>query len=259
MRFIALGTCLLLMALSLLGESQTFTQGDQAPLLELPIFPARIKKSDLPLTRALEEVGIRVRGGYVLFGVEVHGRAGKQPNVSLELEPGSTLGSALRQIFRQLPNYEYRVVSPHLINVQPVGAEKNAQDILNIRVEDFDVVGEQPSSLLSAPQFFIAQLRQRLAPPNVGPPHPGGTAGPIMRGSGPGVTLHLRNVTIRELLNAVSEGTESFPAQYSPLGWFYSFEPDPASPAGGKHSWMWLISVPHNWKEEAEKGKNPSQ
>jgi hypothetical protein len=69
----------------------------------------------------------------------------------------------------------------------------------------------------------------------------------------PRVTLHLRKATIREILNAVAQATEQFPPQYFPLGWVYSFQPDPTSPIGGLHSWKPLYSVPPNWKEQGNK------
>lgn len=238
------------------GHAQTVTKAGQADLLQLPLFPVHLVRKDIPVTRGLEEVGIEVRNGYVVFGVELHLKGGKEPLVSLDLPPGSKLGDALRQILRQLPEYGYEVVGQHVVNVYAAKMKNDPRSVLNLRVERFDITNEQPSSVLSQPQLFIPELRQRLTPAMSGSPRPTGTAGVIVRGTEPPVSLHLRNVTLRQILSAISEATEGSPSNYSPLGWVYSFEPNPALPAGGKHSWMWLISVPHNWKEEAEKGRH---
>ncbi|MFQ5664111.1 MAG: hypothetical protein ACE5HL_09780 [Terriglobia bacterium] len=224
--------------------------------MNLPIFPVRLVRENIALTEALAEVGVRVREGYVLFGIEVHLKEGKEPTVRLELEPGSTLGDALRQIFRQLPNYRFEIAGERLINIYPVGAKEDPDDILNVHVARFDVVDEQPSSLLSRPKDFIPELKDRLTPERTGPPRPSGYFGVVPTGTGPTVTVHLRNVTVRQILNAVTEAMEEFPPDYMPVGWVYSFEGDPASPIGGEHSWMFHWSVPSSWKEEAAKSRN---
>ena len=42
--------------------------------------------------------------------------------------------------------------------------------------------------------------------------------GSVIAPSGVPVTLHLQNVTVREILNAVSEATGGSPANLAPLG-----------------------------------------
>lgn len=245
---------------AILGAAvQNRARAGEPALFQLPLFPVHIAERNISLSKALEHVGVHVRSGYVLFGIEVQLEDEKKPLVSLDLPPGSKLGDALQQILRQLPNYQFEVVSPHLINIYPAGAKTDPQDPLNIRVDRFEITDEQASDVLAAPQLFIAQLQQRLTPPRVGAPQPSGSAGPRMRSSGPTVTVRLRNVTVREILNAITEATEQFPPQYAPVGWVYSFKRDPALPSGGKHSWAFLFSVPHNWKEEAEKAKHSLQ
>jgi hypothetical protein len=65
----------------------------------------------------------------------------------------------------------------------------------------------------------------------------------------PGVTLQLRNVTVREILNAVAEATEKFPHSFYPLGWAYLFEPSSSPVSKDQHSWRALSSAPRNWKD----------
>ncbi len=235
--------------------AQPFTGTDQPGPLALPIFPTPIVRKRIPLTKALSEVGVEIRHGYVSFGIEARLKDGEEPSVDLSIQPGSTVGDALHQILRQLPEYRFEVVSDHLIGIYPAGAKEDPNDLLNLHVSRFDVVSEDPGALLSRPQDFIPELKGRLTPRRAGGPQPGGTGGDELRGVGPGITLHLRNVTVRDILNAVSEATEKFPPNLSPVGWVYSFQPDPNLPAGGVHSWMFHWSAPSNWKEEAEKGQ----
>ncbi|HEV8383908.1 MAG TPA: hypothetical protein VGQ11_03475, partial [Candidatus Acidoferrales bacterium] len=197
-------------------------------LFQLPLFPVHIAQKNISLSKALEEIGVRVRNGYVLFGIEVHREDGKEPSVNLDLPPGSTLGDALQQVFRQLPNYSYELVSPHLINIYPAGTKTDPQDPLNIRVQRFEITNKQASDVLAAPHLFIAELQQRLTPPRAGAPQPSGSVGPRMRSTGPPVSLRLRGRTVRQILNAITEATEQFPPQYTPVGWVYSFQRDPA-------------------------------
>ena len=232
----------------------------EAGLLNLPIFPAPVVRHGIPLTKALGDVGVYVRNGYVLFGVELRLKNGQEPTVNIDLKPGSTLGDALRQIFKQVRGYTLEIASEHVINVYPTGAKLDPEDVLNLRIGRFDAVDLQPASILSRPQDFIPELKARLTPKQTGPPQPGGSIGPGLGvgGGGPTITLHMRESTVRQILNAVSEAMEQFPPNYQPTGWIYSFRPDSSSPIGGIHTWQFHWSVPHNWKEEAEKGKNPS-
>lgn len=224
---------------------------DQPPLLNLPLFPVPVSFTKIPITKALAEVGIRLRNGYVLFGIEVYLENGSEPMVDVKLKPPASLGEALRQIFRQIPEYKFEVISDHLINVYPSLAKQDPFNVLNTRVQRFEVVDEQADGILYSPGDFIPELNERLIPKR-GPPQPSGYSGPGLRSIGPGVTLHLENVTVRQVLNAVSEATTEFPANYSPLGWVYLFEPDPTSPVGGKHSWTVHWSAPSTWKEKSE-------
>ena len=96
------------------------------------------------------------------------------------------------------------------------------------------------------PELFVPGLRARL--------HPGelGYAASILSGGPRNLTLHLQNVTLREILNAASQATESFPADLSPSGWVYTFQPKPGLPAGGMHSWNTLLTAPRDWKVPAK-------
>jgi hypothetical protein len=223
---------------------------DEPDPLGLPLFPVPIVRQNVPLTQALSDVGAHVRNGYAQFGIELRLKDDREPQVNVDLKPGSTLGDALRQIFQQVPGYTFDVVSEHLIDIYPVGANKDASDLLNLRVPFFDAVDAQLGDILTRPQEFIPELKARLVRRRPG--EPGGVLGGPLSSVGPTFTLHLRRVTVRQILNAVSQATEKFPAERSPLGWICSFKADPTLPAGGVYTWDVHWSVPHDWKTQAQ-------
>lgn len=218
-------------------------------VLNLPLLPVQIARDHVTLTQALGAFGVYVQGGYTLFGIELRAKDGKEPLVSLNLTPGSRLGDALRQIMAQMPGYEYEVVSQHMINIFPLGARKDQEDVLNIAVPQFDVTGADAVQILTSPMDFIPELAAWLWSRNPGEsPKPTGYGGEVMRSTNPPVTLHLKNTTVRQILNAVSEATEQFPPDHQPLGWSYLYQPDQVLKTGGKHLWMFLFTAPKNWK-----------
>lgn len=218
---------------------------DKSPL-DLSLFPAPIMRNNLALSQALGTIGAYVQGGYVLFGVELHTKDGNEPLVSVNLPPGRHLRDGLRQIMVQIPGYEYKLVSEHMINIYPSGGERDSKDLLNTLVPQFDAISVDPIQILISPSEYIPELEARLHPRTSAQPY--GYGGVRTRSNLPAVTLHLKNTTVREILNAASEAMEEFPPQYQPVGWAYLFQPDPSLPAGGKHLWMFIFSAPKNWK-----------
>jgi hypothetical protein len=215
-------------------------------LLELRLFPVPLVLQNVTVTKALGEIGAVVQHGYALFGAELRLNNGQEPTVNIDLPAGSTLGDALRQILKRLPGYDYEIVSAHLINIYPKGAKQDPGDLLNMRVAQFDVADTTPGEVISAPALFVPALRQLLYP---GSGFLGGLSG------GPrNLNLHLQNVTVREILNAASQATESFPSDLAPLGWLYTFHPKAGLPGGGVHSWQPLMTAPRDWKVPAKQG-----
>jgi hypothetical protein len=227
-------------------------------VLSLPLVPADIVHNHAPLTRALGELGASIQHGFVLFGVELRSKDGQEPNVTLDLPPSSRLDDGLRQIMGQIPEYEYQIVSKHMINIYPVGAKNNPQDVLNITVLEFHEIGIDPAQILTSPGDFIPELADRLRSRTsaAGIPQPGGYGGVRMRAANvPTVTLNLKNATVRQILNAASEAMEQYPPDHEPVGWTYLFEPEPGLPGGGKHSWSFLFSASRNWKQDPAGGR----
>ena len=212
------------------------TDAGQAPLnLRMRYSVAR---EGMPLTKALAEVGDRQLRNRVLFGIEVHLEDKREPVVDFRFDASSTLGDVLHQIVRQLPGYEFEVVSDRMVNIHPRGSKGNPDSLLNTRVDRFEVVEEPPGNIITRPKEFIPELAERLTPKRFAS-GPAGTAGSGIRGVGPPmITLHLQDVTVREILNEVSAATQRVTLpEYRPMGWVYSFQPDPTSDLGGVHSW----------------------
>lgn len=232
----------------------------QQRILTLPLFPAPLVRQHVPLTKALSDVGVQLREGYVLFGVEVYLPDGQEPTVNLDLLPGSTLGTALDQIVGQLPNYRFVVRSDHLINFYWTGANNDPKYLLNLRVGRFDVSGQDAASILFHPELFIPDLNQALIGQTNVIPKPGGYIGigPLFSSGGPKVSVHLRDVTVREILNAVSlTALANTPANQGPVGWICLF--DPHAEARGQKAYSWHVhwSVPLGWKPEKPESYQP--
>jgi len=182
----------------------------------------------------LSDVGIVVKQGYVLFGIEVHPKDGREPTVSLEFKPGMTLGEALNQIFQQIPDYRFEVCGAAPGERVSEGGKVDPNDVLNLRVARLDISNQEAAGILFRPYDFIPELKDRLSPPKTGRPRPTFYMPPGLSGGGPKISLHLHNVTVRQVLNAVSEAfaANTSPSE-TPTGWVYSFQPDPGLPAGG--------------------------
>ena len=229
----------------------TFAAEKDEPL-NLPLVPAA-RKGGLLLTSALSDVGSRIKGGYVVFGVELNLKKGKEPIVALPRPDAADLGTALRDILRQLPNYEMRVVSKHFIEISPRGARTDPTNLLNLAVANFDVTNISAGTVLSNPKRFVPELEDRL-----NPKPPGGVQGPQPGGGafslGARITLHLQGVSVREILNRVSEETERLSSNEHPLGWVYKLNSD-STPGIPMHSWQVLSGSPSDWHEYRDKGK----
>ena len=127
-------------------------------VLRLALFPAEIVHNHITLTQALGTVGAYVQNGYVLFGLELRAKDGQEPIVNLSLPRDSHFEDGLRQIMTQIPGYEYEVVSPHMINIFPIGAKKDSGDLLNTPVPQFDAISVDPGQILTNPSEYFPEL-----------------------------------------------------------------------------------------------------
>ncbi len=252
-----------LVVLGLLAGGLVFPLGIGHPRsvspLDLPLLPTEPRES-VPLQEALSTLGHSPREGFVLFGLEEQLTDGKEPTVNVNIRPDTTMGAALGEILAQLPPYEMEVVSDHLIDLHPKGAKEDPNNILNVQVQSFDAVSKHAYGILEAPQDFIPELKQALRPK----PEPGKQLIELYFGGyhgGPLITLHLKDVTIRDILNAASVATEpSFEDHKpeAPRGWVCVFNPSP--PRGNsKYSFRTLFAMPSYWHYGVRDTQEPSK
>lgn len=233
------------------------TRGKTASPLNLRIAGPLIQKK-ATLTQVLAEVGWHCHGGYILFGAEVHLTRGKEPLVDVDAQAGATVGTALGQIMRQLSGYRLQVVSQHLVNIYPAGAKSDPKDALNVRIDHFDIVDRPPDVLMNLPPLFMPALANRLAQRKSGPSLAYQFPSQWVESVGPKVTLHLRNMTVRDILNRISEASADLYPKYLPLGWVASLSPDPALATGWAYSFRAFPTVRSTWKRQKTKAKNRS-
>ena len=210
------------------------------------------------LRDALGRMGGCVSSGYVLFGLEEVQKEGKEPAVVLKVRQGMTLGAALKQILRQIPPYEIEVVSDHLIDLFPRGAKTDPDNLMNLRIPSFDCESVGLDTVLGAPRDVIPQLSRALTPK----PEPGRRAITLyVQGFNPSatpITLHLKNVTVRDILNSATLASDlSFPRSEA-LGWVYAFDPSRPLSSGSRYRWATLYSLPNGWRYKMRKAEAPS-
>jgi len=230
---------LLAISLMLTPAGGTPAGNEEGTPLRLPLIPPAEQVHGLPLTKVLSKVGSRVKGGYVLFGVEVALRGGKEPTISLSDKGGADLGTALREILSQIPDYEMHVISAHLIEILPRRARTDPKDLLNLRIATFSVTNTPAASILAHPARFIPELQARLKPRAALGTRPVQVySGPFAL-SGSEVTLHLQNVSVRQILDAVSEATGSLGTGQQRFGWACKLRSDDTKGVP-KHTWQAL-------------------
>jgi len=222
------------------------TQAEKSALLGRHLGPTTSARI-VPLTEAFTRIGGAMRDHFVVFGIELASADGLvEPAVTPNIGPGTTVGQAVATVLDQVPHYTYEVVSTHLISVYPSAAKQDPNSVLNTVISRFDVEGIRAGDILPAPFLYIPELRKRLFPPTEGKQQIFTYVG--AGGVGPKVTLHLQNVTVREILNAVAIATEKGGEGQAPLGWIYR----PIRTGWKAPRWGLFYSLPPNWKDLLE-------
>ena len=72
---------------------------------------------------------------------------------------------------------------------------------------------------------------------------------------GANVSLHLRNVTVRQILNAVTKATDTYSEVEMPLGWEYFYDSQRRNGQASVDSWKLLTTTPTDWKELIEEAR----
>ena len=173
----------------------------------------------------------------------------------------TTVGEVVRRLCQADPRYQYQVVAgafvrPDLkgsmIEVRPKGALQDATDLLNIRIREYTVDAPMiPGQLFQnvvedAPElrdFLRRKMEEWLRETGR---QPGGSPGAKMSGNmpPPRMTIHLQDVTVRQILDAISmKSIEMFKegpdfdssgrgVKLAPSGWEYDFVTDPNASTG---------------------------
>jgi hypothetical protein len=211
----------------------------QAPIAQVDPLKIRMNGVPLdfekvPLTKALSTVALSMDTEFVLFGTEIVTERGQGPVVSTHIAGGSTLGEAIKELLATNPEYTFQVIGPHLINVFPQNAPRDANDILNLPIADLELSNIVPSNFLLNPARYVPELKLALS----GNVPRGCPIGPGLSGIGPEISVHIVGSTVRKALNLVSEASIDAAQKNrgSASGWVYVHEKFP-SEALKEHKW----------------------
>lgn len=155
------------------------------------------------------------------------------PRMSFDLT-NTTVGEILHRLCEKDSRYEYRPVEGQMVDVFSKGSLDNPDDLLNIKVREYRVDAPAwPGGVIATIAQDVPELRELLERKKQEwlkkrGASPGGTPGSLLSGNGipPRFVLHLKNVTVRQILNAISlESVRMFKAGkvYAPSGWEYDF------------------------------------
>jgi hypothetical protein len=219
----------------------------KAPILSVQVKSFAVKEVDMgQALHALRAEDV----SRIVIGFEriAHREGKKEKRISLELA-SATVGEIVRRLCEADSRYEYAVAEGRLIEVRPKGANKNAQDLLNIIVHEYNISrnvsprGAIESIAQDAPElreFLKRKEEEWIKKTGIFP----GSPGSIISGNMPPplFTLHLQNLTVCQILNAISLGSlKVFHAgkAFGPTGWEYDVIKDPnaTTTLGGYPRW----------------------
>lgn len=235
------------------GVPRSLSPADLVPriVLELPPTPSRLSA----VFRALARAGI-VRVGLELLPEPVMARPGAVPPGEWQADlTGLSGDAAIDRILGLAPQYE-RVDESGVINIVPRGSRSNRKEILNRRVKTFDAKNATMAGLLGPLRAAVTGLpASPPSGPSLRPPPPAPPVNPAMPESSRQrieeqyrlrdaemartTTVSLRNVTVRQALNALMTERDD-------LTWTVSFTgddvPAPAIQIGLAGRWtdVWL-------------------
>ncbi len=212
----------------------------EAPISSVEVKSFAIKEADMQeALRTLRADDVT----RIVIGFEriLHREGEEDKRISLELR-NTTVGEILRRLCEADRRYEYEVVNGQVVEIRPKGAKNHPNDLLNIRIREYSVDRNQlPDGAIvlinqDAPElreFLRCKAAEWIRKTGKYPGYPGSNLSGNM--PLPGFRMHLRNVTVREILDAIAlysvrlfkEGKT-----YGPVGWEYDFVIDPDAPTG---------------------------
>jgi hypothetical protein len=184
----------------------------------------------------------------ILIGFERIPHRRNEPETKLSLSSSNaTVEEILVALCGQDPRYVYEIANDRVIQVHPRDSFNDPQNLLNLSVHDFSVEETMsPAAVISrvgelAPElssYLADKKRDFYAQRGMYPSSPGA----LMHGNmDPQIRIHLQDVTVRQILNAVvsysyelyetakPDWTGNRPA---PTSWIYDFTVDPNAPTG---------------------------
>lgn len=192
----------------------------------------------------------------ILVGLEKIAHRESEKTESLSLSTNSaTVGQILEQLCQQSKQYQYEVIEGGVIYVHPAHADSDPLGLLNIKITDFSVEGKMaPAAVIErigelAPElasYLDAKKNEYYSRRGIVPGFPGA----ILHGNmDPAVDLHLRNMTVRQILNAVVLYSRQLSDQtppdiggnkIPPTSWIYEFvmNPEARTGLGGIPRWV---------------------
>ena len=194
--------------------------------------------------------------GNILIGFEkiAHREGERTESLSLSAK-SATVGEILDQLCQQTKQYRYEIIEGDVIYVHPADAESDPPGLLDIKISDFAVRGKMvPAAIIVRISELAPELNTYLAGKKweydsrrgILP----GSAGAIGHGNmDPEVNLYLRNMTVREILNAtVVYGVrlrDETPADWTgnkppTTSWMYEFVRNPDAPTGLGGTPQWI-------------------
>ena len=230
--------------------------GAATPILDAPVRDFKVEHANMA------EALLKLRVSdvhHVVIGFEriPHPEGEKGGPISLEVSDG-TLGGVVQRLCRADPRYECEVIGGLMIEVRPKGAAKDPKDLLNMKVQNYridaNVTADQAIEQIAedAPElreFLYHKVEEWVKKTGE---HPA-VFGNSMSGNipPPRFTLELHNVTVRQILDAISlKGIEMFkegpdfdsrgmPIKFAPVGWEYDFviHPNAATGLDGFPKW----------------------
>jgi hypothetical protein len=192
----------------------------------------------------------------ILIGFEkvARPRSEKPEPLSISLN-NATVGQILDRLCQQSGEYTYGLVDGTIIHVHPAHAQSDPSGLLDLRISEFSAQGNMlPAALIVkiadlAPEltsYLAAKKSEYYARQNAMP----GSPGAIGQGNmDPKINLDLKNMTVREILNAVvlysvrlrnQTLADSHGYKLPTASWLYEFVVDPKAPTGLGGTPRWI-------------------
>ncbi len=190
----------------------------------------------------------------IAFEKVAHHPGDKERTMSLSVANAS-VGEIMGVLCRSDSRYEYEAVNGLLVHVYPKDGQNDTLGLLNIRIKEFSVEDKiSPAAIIVritqlAPElasYLTEKQNEYFRRRGIVPSSPGVTSHGNMD---PQVSLHLQDMTVREVLNATvlyslrlnqETAADWTGNKIPPTSWMYEFDVDPTASTGlgGYPKWV---------------------